>query len=76
MPAADRELERLSADIQTRVTAAVERFALTGRGDVTRLTAAGDELRLRVGEWRVRFSLEPGSIVVHSVQPRGRAYRD
>ena len=44
-PAADRDLERLSADAAARVTATIERFATTGQGDVTRLTAAGNELR-------------------------------
>ena len=34
--------------------------------------------RLRVGDWRVRFSRDPGSrtILVLRVLPRGRAYRD
>ena len=74
-PSADRDLERLSADVATRVTAAIERFATTGQGDVTRLTAAGDELRLRVGDWPVRFTLEPGIIVANRILPWGRAYR-
>ncbi len=65
----------MSTDVAARVTAAIERFAMTGQGDVTRLTAAGDELRLRVGDWRVRFTLEPGTIVVNRILPRGRAYR-
>jgi mRNA-degrading endonuclease RelE of RelBE toxin-antitoxin system len=37
-----------------------------------------DELRLRVGDWRVRLRLDPATrtIVVLRVLPRGRAYRD
>lgn len=35
-----------------------------------------DELRLRVGEWRVRFRREPAGreLIILRVLPRGRAY--
>lgn len=54
---------------------------LTGNpptGDVVRLAGIDDEWRLRVGDWRVRFTrdLETGVIQVLRVLPRGRAYRD
>ena len=75
-PAADRDLERLSADAAARVTATIERFATTGQGDVTRLTATGNELRLRVGDWRVRFELGSATVIVKRILPRGRVYRD
>jgi mRNA-degrading endonuclease RelE of RelBE toxin-antitoxin system len=37
-----------------------------------------DELRLRVGDWRVRLRLDipARKVVVLRVLPRGRAYRD
>ena len=57
---------------------AVLRLAETGHGDVKQLTGKGEELRLRVGNWRVRFLLHYGTdtIVVLRVLPRGKAYRE
>jgi ribulose bisphosphate carboxylase small subunit len=49
--------------MQRRVVVALERYARSGYGDVVRL-AGTDQLRLRVGDWRVRFR---HSIVVQRV---------
>jgi mRNA interferase RelE/StbE len=59
------------------VWGAVSRFAATGRGDVKRLQGLPTEFRLRVGKWRVRFSLDEARPVIHilRVLPRGEAYR-
>ncbi len=48
------DLDRAPRQMQRRVVAALERYAGTGYGDVVRL-AGTDQLRLRVGQWRVRF---------------------
>ena len=47
-------------------------------GDVRKLRGIGAELRLRVGEIRVRFGLdlEARLITALRVRPRGEAYRD
>jgi mRNA interferase RelE/StbE len=46
-------------------------------GDVVKLAGVDDEWRLRVGDWRVRFTRDDEQIVhVLRVLPRGRAYRD
>ena len=62
--------------VAMRVIHALERFTAEGKGDVTRLQG-GNELRLRVGDWRVRFQLdyEAQVLEVLRVLPRGRAYR-
>jgi mRNA interferase RelE/StbE len=52
---AERDLDRLDAQVARRVLAAVHRYAATGGGNVRRLTGAGGASRLRVGDWRVRF---------------------
>jgi mRNA interferase RelE/StbE len=65
--------------VAARVIEALDQFAETGRGDVTRLRGESNELRLRVGDWRLRFRLagENNSIIeVIRMLPRGRAYRD
>lgn len=72
-----RDLKRLDKPTTTRIIDSVNVFAATGHGDVKKLTNAGGEYRLRVGDWRVRFTLE-GEIQVLSVirvLPRGDAYK-
>ncbi|MBI3964309.1 MAG: type II toxin-antitoxin system RelE/ParE family toxin [Chloroflexi bacterium] len=75
---ARRELARLDRQDAARVVAAVERFATTGYGDVKRLQGPSGELRLRVGELRVRFRRDEEArlLEILRVLPRGRAYRD
>ncbi len=75
---ARRDFKRLDAPVQRRIADALDR--LVGDppiGDVVRLAGAADEWRLRVGDWRVRFTREStGTVYVLRVLPRGRAYRD
>lgn len=75
-PAAERDLDRLSVDIRNRVSAAIERLAWLGEGDVRMLSGMPGSYRLRVGDWRVIFRQEPERILIDRVLPRGRAYRD
>jgi len=71
------DIRRLDQRVAQRVFAAMDRFATTGHGDVKRLKGNTDEWRLRVGDWRVRFTVESvtGDVTVLHVLPRGRAYR-
>jgi mRNA interferase RelE/StbE len=48
------------------------------RGDVSRLAGIEQEWRLRVGDWRVRFTCDKATHTVYVLRilPRGRAYRD
>lgn len=76
-PAARRDLSRLDAQVQERILEAVERFAATGQGDVIRLKdVRPPEWRLRVGDWRVRFSRQDSEHVLDilRVLPRDKAY--
>lgn len=59
-----------------RIIRALEGFAATGLGDVKALKGAlKGRYRLRVGKWRIFFSLDlPASIVVTDVDNRGQAY--
>lgn len=76
-PRARRDFRRLDRQIQRRITEALDRLvAEPPRGDIRKLSGAGDEWRLRVGDWRVRFRREGERVEVLRVQPRGRAYRD
>jgi hypothetical protein len=53
---ASRDIRRLDQQVARRVYQAVEHYATTDQGNVIRLQGTGDELRLRVGDWRVRFT--------------------
>jgi mRNA interferase RelE/StbE len=77
------ELAELGRDLR-KIDPTVRRCILTGiqrlgnnaelTGDVKRLKGSS-EYRLRVGDWRVRFTRdETGMIRVTRVLPRGRAY--
>ena len=70
--------ERLDPVARRRVLRAIERLAQREEGDVKRLVGRGGELRLRVGNWRVRFAFDhaAGALRILRVLPRDRAYRD
>ena len=76
-PAAQGDIGRLDRRMQERIRQALYRLADTGYGDVKRIHGTDQELRLRVGNWRVRFIFEGTEILrVLRVLPRSRAYRD
>jgi mRNA interferase RelE/StbE len=76
-PAAERDLRRLDFQVRERIRQAVYRFADSGHGDVVKVQGVAREWRLRVGDWRIRFTEDsPGqTIIILRVRPRGEAYR-
>jgi mRNA interferase RelE/StbE len=76
-PRAQKDIRRLDRQVAERIREGLRRFALTGHGDVIKLADAAG-LRLRVGDWRVRFDYDHAghNLIVLRVLPRGRAYRD
>jgi mRNA interferase RelE/StbE len=75
-PPARRDLRRLDPPVRRRIVESLDRFVADPLGgDIRKLKPL--EWRLRVGDWRVRFSFddERRLIVVLRVLPRGRAYR-
>ena len=74
-----RELRRLDPQVRRRILDALGRLAAdTPTGDVRPLTGRAGEVRLRVGDWRVRFTLdhEARVLMVLRVVHRSKAYRD
>jgi len=74
-PPARRDLKRLDPPVRRRIVDVLDRFVVDPRaGDIRKLSSS--QWRLRVGEWRVRFSFdeERRVIVILRVLPRGRAY--
>ena len=76
-PRALKELARLDKTGQTRIRDAVESLAAGSSADVKRLRGIDPpEFRLRVGNWRVRFRIDPttGTISILHVLKRDEAY--
>jgi mRNA interferase RelE/StbE len=68
-----RRIDRITA---MRIFTAIQRFAETGAGDVKELKGESGELRLRVGDYRVRFTNDPDDVIrIHAVRHRREAYR-
>jgi mRNA-degrading endonuclease RelE of RelBE toxin-antitoxin system len=68
--------DRRQAD---RIHRAVEAYARTAEGDVLKLSGRSDEWRLRVGDWRVFFTIDRGTrrLTVFAVKRRSEGtYRD
>jgi mRNA interferase RelE/StbE len=76
-PRAEKDLRRLDRQVAERVRDGIRRFVETGQGDVIRLKDV-EGLRLRIGDWRVRFDYDRAAhnLVILQVRPRGRSYRD
>jgi mRNA interferase RelE/StbE len=75
-PAARADVRRIDRTSAMRILTAMHRFAETGEGDIKKLQGDSEDLRLRVGDYRVRFVEEPhGTLVIHSVRHRSEVYR-
>ena len=72
-PAATTQWLKLAPNVRHRINARLERFASTGQGDVKRLKGRAGS-RLRVGDWRVIFYEEHGTIVITDVGHRREIY--
>jgi mRNA interferase RelE/StbE len=70
------EVRKLPRPLAMRIFDAVQHFAQFGSSDVKPLHGElSDALRLRVGEYRVLFTLEDGSMRIFGVRHRSEAYR-
>jgi mRNA interferase RelE/StbE len=72
-PTSARQWVKLAPDVRSRIDRRLTEFATTGHGDVKRLKGR-DGTRLRVGDWRVIFYEEQGSIVIAAVGHRRDIY--
>jgi mRNA-degrading endonuclease RelE of RelBE toxin-antitoxin system len=70
------DVRRVDRKMAMRIFTAIQRFAETGEGDVKELKGQSGELRLRVGDYRVRFTDEADDTIrIHAVRHRREAYR-
>jgi mRNA interferase RelE/StbE len=68
-----RQWAKLSSDVRRRIDARLTEFAMTGHGDVKRLKGRVGSW-LRVGDWRMIFYEDQGTIVVAAVGHRREIY--
>ena len=75
---AERELRRLDPPVGRRVLAAIERLAHHPRPrGCVKLVGSKDEWRIRVGDWRVLYTIDDAQRVVDiaGIRHRSDAYR-
>ena len=73
-PSAVRDFKRLTPAVARRVIGKLEALRDDLRGDVKRLTSHTAEYRLRVGDYRVLFTIEGDKIIVYRVRHRREAH--
>jgi len=74
-PRARKDLGRLDAEIRRRVIDAVSRLSEDQSG-VRQLAGYKPSMfRIRVGDWRILFTIEAGIATIRRVLPRDKAYR-
>jgi mRNA interferase RelE/StbE len=70
------DVRRIDRATAIRILTAIHRFAESGAGDVKELKGQSGELRLRVGDYRVRFTNDADDAIrIYSVLHRREAYR-
>jgi mRNA-degrading endonuclease RelE of RelBE toxin-antitoxin system len=77
---AKTDIRAIPQQTAMQILTAIHRLAETGAGRVKTLQGQGGEKRLRVGDFRVRFTVEgsqenEGTLHLHSVLNRKDAYR-
>ena len=74
-PRARKDFKELNRQIKERIKEAIEGIPL--RGDIKKLKGFEDRFRLRVGDWRILYSLDKKErkVVISEILPRKEAYR-
>jgi mRNA interferase RelE/StbE len=70
------QLRALPKDERRRIGMKLDALQTDLSGDVKKLAAKDGKYRLRVGSFRVLFTLENDLIMIHVVKDRKDAYRD
>ncbi len=76
---AKADIRAIPQQTAMQILTAIHRLAETSAGRIKTLKGQGGEKRLRVGDFRVRFTEEggedEGALRIHSVRNRKEAYR-
>jgi len=69
---AKKSIDKLDSPTKQRIKNAIDRIP---DGDIKRLQGYISLYRLRVGNWRIMFSILSQEIYIEDVLPRGSAYK-
>ncbi|MBL8237497.1 MAG: type II toxin-antitoxin system RelE/ParE family toxin [Bryobacterales bacterium] len=73
---AKADIRAIPQHIAMNILTAIHRLAETGAGRVKMLQGKDGEMRLRVGDYRVRYTEEhPETLRIHTVKDRKEGYR-
>ena len=73
---AKADIRAIPQHLAMNILHAIHRLAESGSGRVKALHDEDGDLRLRVGDYRIRFTLEhPDALHIHAVKNRKDAYR-
>jgi mRNA interferase RelE/StbE len=71
---AKKAITKFDSNTAGRIVKAI--MGLPDRGDIKTLDGElTGQFRLRVGDWRVIYSLQDGVVIVNYILPRGDAYK-
>ena len=75
---AERELKRLAPEVRDRVLKGIDRLHSGSTRDIKKLKNYPDTWRLRIGDWRIFFTVtfRERAIYILSVRHRREAYRN
>jgi len=69
---AAKALQRMDANTRQRICSGIEKLPA---GDVRKLRGYKNSYRLRIGEWRIIYTMTGREISIDAVLPRGDAYK-
>jgi mRNA interferase RelE/StbE len=69
-----KDLRKLDKQISKRIVDKIEALADDLNGDVKKLTDHSPQYRLRIGDFRVLFDIDQGTILIQPVMNRREAY--
>lgn len=75
---AGRELQRLDPPVARRVVKAIEKLAADARPPgCVKLTGSQNEWRIRIGDWRVLYTIDDvaSAVDISAIRHRSDAYR-
>jgi mRNA interferase RelE/StbE len=73
---AARQLDRLNEPLKGRIIQALKRLeSEPPQGDIKKLEGR-DGYRARIGGYRILFDIEPDTVWVYKIAPRGEAYKE
>ncbi|MEW5953356.1 MAG: type II toxin-antitoxin system RelE/ParE family toxin [Bacillota bacterium] len=77
-PRARKDFKKIDRETKTKVKEALNGIlAIPPRGDIKKLKGFKERYRLRVGDWRILYSLDRkiGELIVLEILPRKDAYK-